>query len=442
LPRRRRDSADDGGALDRWLTPSAAGHTDQVEIAEVHDSWTPERSDELPLDAAVALVRAVGVVDPVLLRPRDEGGYEVVAGHRTVAAARAAGLERVPAVVRQMDDAQALFALALDGSATGMITAAGAAELRGRLSAAGVDDEAAVAELLAAAPVVPEAVPTGIAVHVAAGADGAEVNGNTATHAPEPNGATEGPGRASEEPAPASPSRVTMDAPPAAEEPSRWIPLPAGAPRLARLSSAFADAPRMLRVLATDAFTGTVELVGKDGREDVLAFVEGRLVAVSVERRGRRSALPLRLPSPDSGPVVEMTVRPHAAPVVIALALALRAPARLTGLHASFLHLPGLLDVLARERADAACVVSAPGGSGVIMLSRGEPVAAYARRQGEGPGEAAETTDVAAVVDLLAGGDGDVDVHAGPPPAPLDLEQVIANAAPSAKKQHSSKHEG
>jgi hypothetical protein len=430
LPRRRRESEGDGGALARWLAPSTTSEIDQIDVADVHDSWTPERSDELPLDAAVALIRAVGVVDPVLLRPRDGGGFEVVAGHRTLAAARAAGLVRVPAVVRRMDDAQALFALALDGSATGMISAAGVGELRHRLAAAGVDDEVAIAELLAAAPVVPEAVAAGVPLPVSAAADGADVNGGIPQGPAAPANRDDAPAQ----PAPAFAKSVAQPDK-AAAEPPRWIPRPAGAPRLARLSSAFADAPRMLRVLAADGFTGTVELVGKDGREDVLAFVEGDLVAVSVERRGRRVAVPIRLPSPDSGPIVEMTVRPHPAPIVVALALALRAPARLTGLHASFLHLPGLLEALARERADAACVVSAPAGSGVILLAGGQPVAAYARRQGEGPAEAAETTDLAAVVELLAGGEGDVDVHAGPSPAPLDLEEIIARGAPSAKRQ-------
>jgi hypothetical protein len=114
---------------------------------------------------------------------------------------------------------------------------------------------------------------------------------------------------------------------------------------------------------------------------------------------------------------------------VVALALALRSPALLTGLHASFVRLPGLLEVLARDRADAACVVSTPVGSGVILLAAGTPVAAYARRLGESPGEVAETTDTTAVADLLAGGEGEVDVHRGPSPAPLDLEALIAAAS-------------
>jgi hypothetical protein len=211
----------------------------------------------------------------------------------------------------------------------------------------------------------------------------------------------------------------------------RWVPMPAGQPRLARLSSAFADTPRMLRLLAADRFTGVVELSGRDDRTDVLTFLDGRCIAVSVEDDGQPVDRPLRLPGPERGPVIEINVRPHAGPIVVALALALRGPALLTGLHASFLRLPGLLEVLARERADAACVVSTPTGAGVILLSGGVPVAAYARRQGEVAGEVAETTDVGAVAGLLAAGEGDVDVHRGTLPPPYDLETLIGAAAQS-----------
>ncbi|HEY0409887.1 MAG TPA: hypothetical protein VGE42_06415 [Candidatus Dormibacteraeota bacterium] len=208
----------------------------------------------------------------------------------------------------------------------------------------------------------------------------------------------------------------------------RWVPMPAGMPRLARLSTAFADAPRMLRLLAAERYTGVVELAGPEGRRDLLAFLEGGCVATSVEEDGRLVEGPLRLPGPDRGPMVEINVRPHAPPIVVALALAMRSPALLTGLHASFVRLPGLLQVLARDRADAACVVSTPQGAGVILLAGGLPVAAYARRLGEAPGEVAETTDTAAVAGLLASGEGEVDVHRGSPPPPLDLEAIIATA--------------
>lgn len=403
----------DGSALAGWIAPTQATNIDRVPLAEIHEGWAPERVGELPLASTVAMIRSVGIVDPVLLRPRAEGGYEVVAGRRIVEAAREAGLERVPAVVRHMDDAQALMALALDGSSSGAVTVAAAADLRARLAAAGVPEEDAE-DVLAAVPVEAPAPPAPVV--------------------PEPVVAEPVPVAAAvSAPAPAAPTPAVRGAIEGSERADRrWIPLPAGRPRLTRLSSAFADAPRMLRLLAADSFTGTIELAGTDGRRDAVTFLDGACIAVSVEKAGSRVAVPLRLPAPDQGPVVEITVRPHPATVVIALALALRTPARLVGLDASFVWLPGLLQTLSRQGGDAAVVVSAPRGAGVVLISGGEPISAYARREGEEPGEIAETTDVDAVNDLLTGGVGEVDVHDGPLVAPIDLDELIDAATTGA----------
>lgn len=373
----------DDTELVRWLGPTQTSTVDQVALGEIREGWTPPRVDELPLGDAVAVIRSVGVVDPVLLRPTD-AGYEVVSGHRTVAAARLAGLERVPAVVRRLDDGQALVAMALDGSATGRLTAASADELRRRMNDAGVDG-GDIEDVMAAVPVAPP------------------VDAELGLPAPTPEVAA-----------------------------ARWVPLPSGEPRLARLSSSFADTPRMIELLAADGFTGTVELIGPDGRRDTVTFLEGQCVAASVEEGGQRVRAPLRLPAPDRGPVVEVTVRPHPPTVVIALAIALRGPARLVGLDASFLDLDGLIAHLARRRRDAAVVVAAPHGAGVILLGGGEPIAAYARREGQETGEGAETTDLPAVAELLADGKGEVDVHDGPLVEPLDLGALIAGAVPAA----------
>ena len=54
-------------------------------------------------------VRAQGVVQPVLLRSRTTGGYELIAGERRWRAARDAGLKTVPAVIREADDRDTLL---------------------------------------------------------------------------------------------------------------------------------------------------------------------------------------------------------------------------------------------------------------------------------------------------------------------------------------------
>jgi ParB family transcriptional regulator, chromosome partitioning protein len=54
-------------------------------------------------------IRAQGVIQPVVLRPRPEGGYELIAGERRWRAAREAGVASVPAVIRDADDRDTLL---------------------------------------------------------------------------------------------------------------------------------------------------------------------------------------------------------------------------------------------------------------------------------------------------------------------------------------------
>jgi ParB family chromosome partitioning protein len=69
----------------------------------------PRRSfDEAALEALACSLRERGVLQPVLVRPIAGGTYELVAGERRWRAARLAGLETIPALVRDRDDAEAL----------------------------------------------------------------------------------------------------------------------------------------------------------------------------------------------------------------------------------------------------------------------------------------------------------------------------------------------
>src|SRR5215831_15917118 len=54
-------------------------------------------------------IRAQGLIQPVVLRPRLQGGYELIAGERRWRAAREAGLATVPAIVREADDRDSLL---------------------------------------------------------------------------------------------------------------------------------------------------------------------------------------------------------------------------------------------------------------------------------------------------------------------------------------------
>ncbi|RIK80175.1 MAG: hypothetical protein DCC68_11480 [Planctomycetota bacterium] len=62
------------------------------------------------VDELVPSVRELGLLQPMLCRPKPGGRYELVAGERRYCAAKAAGLSAAPAVVRELSDAEALIA--------------------------------------------------------------------------------------------------------------------------------------------------------------------------------------------------------------------------------------------------------------------------------------------------------------------------------------------
>ncbi|SHM92329.1 chromosome partitioning protein, ParB family [Anaerosporobacter mobilis DSM 15930] len=61
------------------------------------------KDDEAMADTAQS-IKEYGVLVPAIARPRDEGGYELVAGHRRHRASELAGLETMPVIVRNLDD--------------------------------------------------------------------------------------------------------------------------------------------------------------------------------------------------------------------------------------------------------------------------------------------------------------------------------------------------
>ena len=70
--------------------------------------------DAEALDALSASIETSGVVQPLLVRPLPDGSYELVAGERRWRAAQQAGLERVPAVVRDQAEAERLQAALIE----------------------------------------------------------------------------------------------------------------------------------------------------------------------------------------------------------------------------------------------------------------------------------------------------------------------------------------
>jgi ParB family transcriptional regulator, chromosome partitioning protein len=79
-----------------------------VELIVANPSQPRRRFDEDALNALAGSLGERGVLQPVLVRPRPGGTYELVAGERRWRAAQIAGLGEIPALVRPRDDAAAL----------------------------------------------------------------------------------------------------------------------------------------------------------------------------------------------------------------------------------------------------------------------------------------------------------------------------------------------
>ena len=65
--------------------------------------------DDESMQRTVESVEQYGVLSPLIARPRPEGGYEIISGHRRQHAAQLAGLDILPVIVRQMDDDAAVL---------------------------------------------------------------------------------------------------------------------------------------------------------------------------------------------------------------------------------------------------------------------------------------------------------------------------------------------
>jgi ParB family chromosome partitioning protein len=77
--------------------------------AIVANNYQPRRHfDEEALDSLTASVRELGVLQPILVRPAEDGAYALIAGERRWRAAKRAGLQTIPAIVRHADDATSL----------------------------------------------------------------------------------------------------------------------------------------------------------------------------------------------------------------------------------------------------------------------------------------------------------------------------------------------
>jgi ParB family chromosome partitioning protein len=94
----------------------AAGELRELPVSLIKPNPTQPRTkfDEEALAALAASIEASGVVQPLLVRPLPDGCYELVAGERRWRAAQQAGIEKVPAVVRDQEEAERLQAALIE----------------------------------------------------------------------------------------------------------------------------------------------------------------------------------------------------------------------------------------------------------------------------------------------------------------------------------------
>ena len=106
-----------GRGLSAILSVSTEGTSDSEELRELpvelivpNPNQPRRRFDQESLESLAGSLGERGVLQPVLVRPRPGGTYELVAGERRWRAASIAGLQPIPAIVREREDAQALEA--------------------------------------------------------------------------------------------------------------------------------------------------------------------------------------------------------------------------------------------------------------------------------------------------------------------------------------------
>lgn len=85
----------------------------EIELDQIHPfaNHPFKVLDDEKMQDLVDSVIVSGVLTPVLLRPDNKGGYEMISGHRRMHAAKLAGLHTIPAIVRELTDDDAVIAM-------------------------------------------------------------------------------------------------------------------------------------------------------------------------------------------------------------------------------------------------------------------------------------------------------------------------------------------
>jgi ParB family chromosome partitioning protein len=148
------------GALIPEVTVSPQDRVQEVSVlALTPNPYQPRRSfDEERLAELADSIRRHGVLQPLIVRREVGGGYQVVAGERRLRAAKMAGLERVPVVVRELDDDRMLEIALVENLQRADLDPIEEAEALAQLLARGLSQEEVAAVVGRSRPAVANAV--------------------------------------------------------------------------------------------------------------------------------------------------------------------------------------------------------------------------------------------------------------------------------------------
>lgn len=90
--------------------PEIAG-TQEIELERIHSfpNHPFKVIDDEKMDKLVDSIRENGILNPVIVRPDNNGNYEMISGHRRLHAAGIVGLKKIPAIVKEMSDDEAII---------------------------------------------------------------------------------------------------------------------------------------------------------------------------------------------------------------------------------------------------------------------------------------------------------------------------------------------
>ena len=86
-----------------------------IPLAELHPfkghPFKVQNNEEM--QRMIESIRKVGAITPALARPLPGGGYELISGHRRLAACKALGMDAMPVIIRDLTDEEAVITLSL-----------------------------------------------------------------------------------------------------------------------------------------------------------------------------------------------------------------------------------------------------------------------------------------------------------------------------------------